>query len=216
VTIATDSSGRLRTPTDGLSQARDAAALAVRVCTWLRDEEAIQETYNVQAGGACLFTSTPAEYATPAHKGTVMSDQFSDADHERARRAGEVAMARLPGKPTRSASTPKGTTVKFRALGVRVRAGEVMGSRLSGAPMRLAGDPATSPCPLRCRRANADTPGNWQGLRTSLARSHQAASCVRWPTLADNRCATWRGAIAGIRTAAAAVPCIASCTRFRL
>jgi hypothetical protein len=40
VTIATDSGGRQRTPTDGLSQARDATALAVRVCTWLRDEEA--------------------------------------------------------------------------------------------------------------------------------------------------------------------------------
>ena len=40
VTIATDSSGRQRIPTDGLSQARDAAALAIRVCTWLRDEEA--------------------------------------------------------------------------------------------------------------------------------------------------------------------------------
>ena len=40
MTIATDNGGRQRTPTDGLSQATDAAALAVRVCTWLRDEEA--------------------------------------------------------------------------------------------------------------------------------------------------------------------------------
>jgi len=30
-----------RTPTDGLSQARRAAALAARVATWLRDEEAL-------------------------------------------------------------------------------------------------------------------------------------------------------------------------------
>lgn len=40
MTIATDSGGRQRTPTDGLSQARHAAALAVGACTWLRDEEA--------------------------------------------------------------------------------------------------------------------------------------------------------------------------------
>ena len=40
MTIATDGGGHRRTPTDDLSQARDAAALAVRVCTWLRDEEA--------------------------------------------------------------------------------------------------------------------------------------------------------------------------------
>ena len=40
VTIATDNGGCQRTFTDGLSQARQAAALAVRACTWLRDEEA--------------------------------------------------------------------------------------------------------------------------------------------------------------------------------
>ena len=40
VTIATDSGGRQRTPTDGLPQATGAGALAVRVCRWLRDEEA--------------------------------------------------------------------------------------------------------------------------------------------------------------------------------
>ena len=40
MTIATDISGRQRTPTDGLSQARHATALAVRAGTWLRDEEA--------------------------------------------------------------------------------------------------------------------------------------------------------------------------------
>jgi hypothetical protein len=36
-----------------------------------------------------------------------------------------------------------------------------------------ADDPATSPCPLRCGRASADTLGNGQGLWTSLARSRQ-------------------------------------------
>jgi hypothetical protein len=40
VTTATDIGGRQRTPTDSLSQARLATALAVRVGTWLRDEEA--------------------------------------------------------------------------------------------------------------------------------------------------------------------------------
>ena len=40
VTIATDSGGRQRTLTDGLSQLRRAAALAVPASTWLRDEEA--------------------------------------------------------------------------------------------------------------------------------------------------------------------------------
>ena len=35
-----DSGGRQRTPTDGLSQAGDTAALAVGVFTWRRDEEA--------------------------------------------------------------------------------------------------------------------------------------------------------------------------------
>jgi hypothetical protein len=38
------------------------------------------------------------------------------------------------------------------------------------------GEPATSPCPLGCSRANTDTRGNDQGLRTVLARAHQAAS----------------------------------------
>jgi len=39
-TIATDSGGRQRTLTDGRSQVRRAAALAARICCWLRDEEA--------------------------------------------------------------------------------------------------------------------------------------------------------------------------------
>ncbi len=43
MTIATANGGRQRTPTDGLFQGRRAAALAVRVCTWLRDEEAEPE-----------------------------------------------------------------------------------------------------------------------------------------------------------------------------
>lgn len=54
MTIATDSGGRQRTPTDGLSQARDAAALAVRVCTWLRDEEALDVQYRPHLIDGCL------------------------------------------------------------------------------------------------------------------------------------------------------------------
>jgi hypothetical protein len=38
VTIATASGERQQTPTDGLSQATYAAALAVRIGNWLRDE----------------------------------------------------------------------------------------------------------------------------------------------------------------------------------
>src|SRR5262249_50150328 len=41
-------------------------------------------------------------------------------------------------------------------------------------------DPSTSPCPLGCKRAIADTTSDGQGLRTSLSRSHQAAARVRW------------------------------------
>ncbi len=40
MTIATANGARQRTPTDGLSQATRAAALAARVGTWVRDEEA--------------------------------------------------------------------------------------------------------------------------------------------------------------------------------
>jgi hypothetical protein len=40
VTVATDISGRWRIPTDGRSHIRNAIVLAVRVATWLRDEEA--------------------------------------------------------------------------------------------------------------------------------------------------------------------------------
>jgi hypothetical protein len=40
LTIATDSSGRQSTSTDGLSQATRVAALVARAATWLRDEEA--------------------------------------------------------------------------------------------------------------------------------------------------------------------------------
>jgi len=41
VTIATTRGGRRRTSTAGRSQVRHAAALAARVVTWLRDEEAM-------------------------------------------------------------------------------------------------------------------------------------------------------------------------------
>jgi hypothetical protein len=40
VTIATDRGGRQRTSTDDASQVRHAEALAARIVTWLRDEEA--------------------------------------------------------------------------------------------------------------------------------------------------------------------------------
>jgi hypothetical protein len=40
VTIATDSGGRQRTPTDGRSQTTRAATLAAHAATWLRDEQA--------------------------------------------------------------------------------------------------------------------------------------------------------------------------------
>ena len=41
MTIATANRGRPRTSTDSLSQAKHAAALAARACTWPRDEEAV-------------------------------------------------------------------------------------------------------------------------------------------------------------------------------
>jgi hypothetical protein len=40
VSVATANRGRKRTSTDGLSEARCAAALAIQASTWLRDEEA--------------------------------------------------------------------------------------------------------------------------------------------------------------------------------
>jgi hypothetical protein len=53
--------------------------------------------------------------------------------------------------------------------------------RCSRAVRRVrAGDAATPQCPLRCRRANADTPGNRHGLRMSASRSRQDATGVRW------------------------------------
>src|SRR6185295_15636608 len=51
MTIATDGGGHRRTPTDDLSQARDAAALAVRACNWLRDEQASGPARVAQASG---------------------------------------------------------------------------------------------------------------------------------------------------------------------
>jgi len=46
VTIATANGGRQRTSTDGLSQARHAAALADLASTWLRDEKADTDVGN--------------------------------------------------------------------------------------------------------------------------------------------------------------------------
>jgi uncharacterized protein YjbI with pentapeptide repeats len=44
------------------------------------------------------------------------------------------------------------------------------------------------PCPLRCGRANADAPDNGQGLRTSLPRSHQAATgCPLYARVSGHR-----------------------------
>ena len=55
-----------------------------------------------------------------------MASQFSEADHERARRAGQAAMAKLAGTPVPSpAAVPKTPRVKFPALGVRVQGGDV-------------------------------------------------------------------------------------------
>lgn len=54
-----------------------------------------------------------------------MASQFSEADHERARRAGQAAMAKMAGQPNTTTARPKTTIVKFPALGIRARDGEV-------------------------------------------------------------------------------------------
>ena len=46
---------RQRTPTDGLSRARDATTLAIRVCTWLPDEEATRIAAEAMVGGSQPF-----------------------------------------------------------------------------------------------------------------------------------------------------------------
>ena len=53
---------------------------------------------------------------------------------------------------------------------------DTTGQAESSSMPRLTQATLPSHCPLRCRRAIADTPGNGQGLRTSLACSHQATT----------------------------------------
>jgi hypothetical protein len=86
-----------------------------------------------------------------------------------------------------------------------------LGWALQAGGHRSQGGLATSPCPLGCRRANADTRGNRQGLRTVLARAHQLLPGARWAhvsgqwslSLALDRTQKYRK---GIRSVAASRP----------
>jgi len=51
-----------------------------------------------------------------------------------------------------------------------------------GTARRPTGDPAMSPCPLRGRRANADTPDNGQGFGYSAITPEGLSPSVRRPS----------------------------------
>ena len=86
---------------------------------------------------------------------------------------------------TLAAHRPRPATVLDTLAGLQAE-GHACRSRRGG----QACDPATSPCPLRCGRASADTPGNGRELRTSLARFHQEATVCSLSARYRDKCAT--------------------------